>query len=96
VVADLAAAGIHYIVLPAPADGDVAAGLDATDGLVQASAESRSTRAWRVGVPVDPHALDGSRSVPRVVLLALQGVAIVLVLIFCLPTWRAGRRRDDS
>jgi hypothetical protein len=96
VVSDLAAAGIHYIVLPAPADGDVAAGLDATDGLVQASAESRSTRAWRVGVAVDPRALDGARSLPRVVLLAVQGVGIVLVLILCLPTWRAGRRRDDS
>ncbi len=96
VVSDLAGAGIHYIVLPAPADGDVAAGLDATDGLVQASAESRTTRAWRVGVPVDPHAMDGPRSVPRVVLLVVQGVALVLVLILCLPTWRTGRRRDDS
>ena len=48
-------AGIRYVVLPSPADGDVAAGLDATDGLVQASAESRSTRAWQVETPVDPH-----------------------------------------
>jgi hypothetical protein len=96
VVSDLAAAGIHYIVLPEPADGDVAAGLDATDGLVQASAESRATRAWRVGVPVDQHALDGPRSVPRVVLLGLQGVALVVVVILCLPTWRAARRRDES
>jgi GT2 family glycosyltransferase len=96
VVSDLAAAGIDYIVLPEPADGDVAAGLDATDGLVQASAESRATRAWRVGVPIDPHALDGPRSAPRVALLAIQGVAIVVVLILCLPTWRAARRRGDS
>jgi hypothetical protein len=96
VVSDLAAAGIDYIVLPAPADGDVAAALDATDGLDQASAESRSTRAWRIGVPVDRHALDGHRSVPRVVLLAIQGVAAVMVLILCLPTWRAARRSADS
>jgi hypothetical protein len=96
VVSDLAAAGIDYIVLPEPADGDVAAGLDATDGLVQASAESRATRAWRVGVPINPHALDGPRSAPRVALLAIQGLAIVVVLILCLPTWRAARRRGDS
>jgi GT2 family glycosyltransferase len=96
VVSNLAGAGIRYIVLPAPADGDVAAGLDATDGLVQASAESRSTRAWQVGVPVDPHAVDGPRSVPRDVLLAIQGLAILVVLVLCLPTWRTARRKDDS
>jgi hypothetical protein len=96
VVSDLAGAGIRYIVLPDPADGEVAAGLDATDGLVQASAESRSTRAWQVGVPVDPHGVDGPRSVARVVLLGIQGVAGVVVVILCLPTWRAARRRDDS
>jgi hypothetical protein len=96
VVSGLVAAGIDYIVLPDPADAAVAAGLDATDGLVQASAESRATRAWRVGVPIDPHALDGPRSAPRVALLAIQGVAIVVVLILCLPTWRAARRRGDS
>lgn len=95
VVSDLAKAGIRYVVLPSPADGDVAAGLDATDGLVQASAESRSTRAWQVGVPVDPHAVEGPRSWPRVVLLVVQGLGALLVLVLCLPTWRA-RRRDDS
>ena len=42
------AQGIEYVVLPAPADGDVASALDATGGLVQASAEDRSTRAWQV------------------------------------------------
>ncbi len=31
-----------------PADGDVASVLDAAPGLVQASAEDRDTRAWRV------------------------------------------------
>jgi hypothetical protein len=96
VVSDLAGAGIRYIVLPAPADGDVAAGLDATDGLVQASAETRSTRAWQVGAPVDPHAVDGPGSVPREVLLVIQGLAILVVTVLCLPTWRAVRRRDES
>jgi hypothetical protein len=97
VVSDLADAGIHYVVLPAPADGDVAAGLDATDGLVQASAESRTTRAWSVAPPVDPHALDGPGSWMRTILLALQAIALLVVLVLCLPTWRTSRSaRDDS
>jgi GT2 family glycosyltransferase len=96
VVSDLAKAGILYVVLPSPADGDVAAGLDATDGLVQASAEDRSTRAWSVGVPVDPHAMDGPGSLARGVLLVVQGLAVLVVLVLCLPTWRATRRRSDE
>jgi GT2 family glycosyltransferase len=96
VVSDLAKAGIRYVVLPSPADGDVAAGLDATDGLVQASAESRTTRAWSVAPPVDPHAMDGPGSPARVVLLVVQGIAVLVVLVLCLPTWRASRRRSDD
>ena len=92
-VSDLAKAGIQYVVLPSPADGDVAAGLDATDGLVQASAESRTTRAWSVAPPVDPHAMDGPGSLARAVLLVVQGIALLVVLVLCLPTWRASRRR---
>jgi GT2 family glycosyltransferase len=96
VVSDLADAGIRYVVLPSPADGDVAAGLDATDGLVQASAESRTTRAWSVAPSVDPHAMDGPRSVARELLLVVQGLAVVVVLVLCLPTWRPTRRREDE
>ena len=87
----------RYVVLPSPADGEVAAGLDATDGLVQASAESRTTRAWSLAPAVDPNAMDGPGSVPRGVLLAVQAVAALVVVVLCLPTWRATRsRRDDS
>jgi GT2 family glycosyltransferase len=96
VVSDLAKAGIRYVVLPSPADGDVAAGLDATDGLAQASAENRTTRAWSVAQPVDPHAMDGPGSIPRAVLLGVQGIAVLVVLVLCLPTWRASRRRSDE
>ncbi|MGI8524245.1 MAG: glycosyltransferase, partial [Nocardioides sp.] len=91
VVAGLADAGIRYVVLPAPADGDVAAGLDGTAGLVQASAEDRTTRAWQVGKAVDPQAVDGPRSWLHVALLVLQGLALLVVLVLCLPTWRHER-----
>ena len=95
-VAELASRGIEYVVLPAPADGEVAAALDATAGLEQASAEDRSTRAWQVGQPLSASDLDGSRSWLRVGLLILQGVAILVVLVLCAPSTdrdREGGRR---
>jgi len=95
-VDELATHGIEYVVLPAPADGEVAAALDATGGLVQASAEDRSTRAWQVDRPLSSAELDGPRSWLRIGLLVLQGVAILAVLVLCAPSTdraRAGGRR---
>ena len=60
-VGALAEFGVEYVVLPSPADASVAAGLDATGGLTQASAE-RGTRAWQVARALDPGAVDGSAS----------------------------------
>jgi len=91
VVARLADRGIEYVVLPAPADGSVAAALDATGGLVQASAEDRATRAWQVNRQLDPDAVDGPRSWLRILLLVVQTLALVVVLVLCLPTLRARR-----
>jgi hypothetical protein len=91
VVAVLAEQGIEYVVLPAPADGDVASALDATGGLVQASAEDRSTRAWQVARPLSADAVDGPGSWWRVVLLVVQGIALVVVAVLCAPT---AHRRD--
>ena len=96
VVAQLAAAGVQYVVLPSPADGSVAAGLDASGGLDQASAEDRSTRAWQVSRPVDEDALDGPTSWFRIALLVLQGIAIVVVLVLCAPTSERSRARRDG
>jgi hypothetical protein len=97
VVADLAAEGIQYVVLPAPADGRVAAGLDASGGLDQASAEDRSTRAWQVSRPVDESALDRPTSWWRVALIGAQALAILVVLVLCAPTTEQARaRRTDG
>ena len=82
----LAARGIEYVVLPSPADGEVAAALDATGGLVQASAEDRRTRAWQVDRPLSAEDLEGPRSWLRVGLLGLQGLAILAVLVLCAPS----------
>ena len=91
-VTDLADRGIEYVVLPAPADGDVAASLDATGGLLAASAEDRTTRAWQVDRPLSPDAVAGPTSWLRVVLLVAQGLALVWVLVLCAPT--TNRRRS--
>ncbi len=88
----LAARGIEYVVLPAPADGEVAAALDATGGLVQASAEDRSTRAWQVDRPLSARDLEGPRSWLRIGLLVLQGLAILAVLVLCAPSTDRVRR----
>ncbi len=90
-VTALAGFGVEYVVLPAPADATVAAGLDATGGLTQASAE-HGTRAWQVARELDPDAVDGPRSWLRIVLLVIQGLALVCVLVLCAPT--ANRRRS--
>lgn len=90
-VDDLAARGIRYVVQPVPADGEVGVQLDATAGLVRASAEDRATRAWLVIQEPPDDALEGPRSWPRIVLLVLQGLAIPLVAVLALPTMRRGR-----
>jgi hypothetical protein len=95
-VDSLASRGIEYVVLPAPADGEVAAALDATAGLEEASAEDRSTRAWQVDRPLSASDLEGTRSWLRIGLLLLQGVAILVVLVLCAPSTerqREGGRR---
>lgn len=94
IVDALGEAGIEYVVLPAPADPDVAAALDATGGLEAASAEDRDTRAWQVTAPLSGEQLDGPRSWVRVLLLLVQAGAVVAVLVLCAPTTsRTSRRR---
>jgi GT2 family glycosyltransferase len=93
-VDELGSSGIEYVVLPSPADGEVAAVLDATTGLVQASAEDRTTRAWQVDRPLDASGLEGPVSWLRILLLVVQGVGLVVVAVLCLPTTNA--RRSQS
>jgi GT2 family glycosyltransferase len=90
-VAALGELGIEYVVLAAPADGGVAAGLDAASGLVQASAEDRATRAWRVERPLEAESVDSQVGMVRIVLLVLQAAVVLLALVQSAPTL-AGRR----
>lgn len=90
-VAAMAARGVEYVVLPAPADAQVAAALDATSGLTQASTTERSMRAWEVDPEVDPASIDGDGPWWHPWLLALQVMAIVVVAVLCGPSRREER-----
>ncbi|GAA5151846.1 hypothetical protein GCM10023340_31170 [Nocardioides marinquilinus] len=81
--------GVQWLLLPAPADGEVAARLDATSGLTQSGSDPGS-RAWEVTRPLgDGVAGDGSSLRP--VLLGVQGLAVLVALVLALPTLRAPR-----
>ncbi|WP_126688251.1 glycosyltransferase family 2 protein [Nocardioides ferulae] len=88
----LADHGVEHILLPAPAEPRVAASLDATTGLAQASTEDRADRAWRLERPLSDEALDGPRDWLRLVLLAVQLVALLAALVLCAPTTERRRR----
>jgi hypothetical protein len=94
VVAELGDRGVEYVVLTSPADGQISSLLDATAGLDQASAEDRSTRAWRVDRPLDPDSLDRPRSWWRTGLLVLQALAVLAALVLAAPTVR--QRREEQ
>jgi hypothetical protein len=78
--------GIAFIVLSDPVDGNVAAVLDATTGLEGASADDRSTRAWRVTEEVEAGAVPSETAWWRTVMLVLQGLLIIVVAVLCVPT----------
>lgn len=90
-VAAMADHGIEYVVLPAPADAQVSATLDATAGLSQASTASPSTRAWQFEAGVNDAAIEGEGPWWHPWLLALQVVAIVVVAVLCGPSRREER-----
>ncbi len=91
VIAALAGHGIEYVVLPAPADGRVASGLDASAGLEQASAADPATRAWHVVPPPSADFLDARTSWSRWLMIVLQALAILTVAVLCGPTRKESR-----
>jgi len=92
VVDRLAADGIRYVVLPPRADGAVAAAIDASGAVSQASAANRATRAWQIDQAPSGD-FGGHRSWLRIALLAVQAVGLLAVLVLCLPTLERRRRR---
>ncbi|GAA1972362.1 hypothetical protein GCM10009798_36900 [Nocardioides panacihumi] len=88
----LAAAGIQYVVQPAPSDPAVSAAIDAASGVTQASAQRRSTRAWQLGTEPSADALQGSTSWLHVALVAVELVGLIAVIVQCAPTVERRRK----
>ncbi|WP_370249265.1 glycosyltransferase [Nocardioides sp.] len=93
----VAALGVEFLVLPAPADGRVAATLDASAGLAQASAPEGG-RAWQVTRPVPDAVADpgGAAGPLRTGLVVLQLLGLVVVLVLAAPSVRAARRVPEE
>jgi hypothetical protein len=92
VVERLAAAGIRYVVLPPRVDGTVAAAIDRSGAVSQASAANRATRAWQLDPAPRGDDFVGHRSWLRIGLLVIQAAGLVLVVVLCLPTVERRRR----
>ncbi len=84
----LAGQGIEFVVMPAPVEGTVAARLDAASGLTPASAEDRSTRAWRVEGEPSAAAIRGSGPAWRPWVLGLSALALLVALVMAGPARR--------
>jgi len=92
VVQGLADAGIQYVVLPPRVDAGVAAAIDASGAVSQASAANRATRAWQLDAEPSGD-MSGHRSWLRIALLVVQAAGLILVVVLCLPTLERRRRR---
>jgi len=88
----LAAAGVQYVVQPAPSDPAVSAAIDAASGVSQASAQVRSTRAWQLDTAPSAASLQGSTSWLHLVLVVVQLAGLIAVLVQCAPTVERRRR----
>ncbi|UAL28624.1 glycosyltransferase family 2 protein [Nocardioides rotundus] len=88
VARSLAGEGIEYVVLSSPADPRVAAVLDTAPGLVRAGTADRTMRAWQVTAPLSAESLAAPGSSYRVVLVIVQGLALVVALVLCAPSRR--------
>ncbi len=78
--------GVVHVLLTDPADGRLAAVLDATPGLTPTGADE-GARAWQVdGAEPAASTVAGPTSSWRVALLVLQGVALLVVLVLAAPT----------
>ncbi len=80
--------GVRHVLLTDPADGRLAAVLDATPGLTPTGADP-GARAWQVDGD-DPAAstVAGPGSPWRVGLLVVQGLALLVTLVLAAPTIR--------
>jgi GT2 family glycosyltransferase len=85
----LAALGVAHVFVPDPVDPALAAALDAVPTLGSASADSETARAWRLEEPTSlPAVATAGPAWVRPLLLAVQALAVVVVVVLAAPTRR--------
>jgi hypothetical protein len=90
-VASLSRFGVAYVYAPAPADVSLVGNLDSLSGLSPASATQAGARAWQLEARPTASALSRDRDTSRPWLLAMQGLAVLVVVVLAAPSRR--RRR---
>lgn len=83
--------GVAYVYAPAPADISLVGNLDSLSGLTPASATQPGARAWQLEAGPTASALSTDRDASRPWLLALQGLAVVVVVVLAAPSRRRPR-----
>jgi len=90
-VAALSRFGVSYVYAPAPADISLVGNLDSVAGVTTGSATRRGARAWQVERAPTGTALVREADPLRPWLLALQGIAVVVVAVLAAPTRKVVR-----
>jgi GT2 family glycosyltransferase len=87
----LSRSGVAYVYAPAPADASLAGNLDTVSGVSPGSASGHGDRAWQLEAAPSRAGLHEARDDFRPWLLAVQGLAVVAVLVLAAPSRRTRR-----
>ena len=90
-VAGLSRLGVGYVYAPAPADVSLVGNLDSVSGVTPGSASRPGARAWQLEARASDEDLRRRPDELRPWLLAVQGLALLVVVVLAAPT-RKGRR----
>jgi hypothetical protein len=90
-VAGLSRLGVAYIYAPPPADVSLTGNLDSVSGVTPGSATRPGARAWQLEAAPSQADIHEQPDPMRPWLLAVQGLAIVVVVVLAAPTRRPRR-----
>jgi hypothetical protein len=83
--------GVAYVYAPPPADGSLVGNLDSLSGVTPASATQAGARAWQLDAPPTGGELSRDSDPSRPWLLAVQGLAVLVVVVLAAPSRRRHR-----
>jgi hypothetical protein len=83
--------GVAFVYASPPVDETLAGNLDTVSGVTAASTVNPQARAWQLEAEPSRAALPGSSMTLRPLLVGLQGLAVLLALVFAAPTRKVTR-----